>query len=530
VHDIELIELILALMVGVGVIATAARALRVPYPILMVLGGLVMAVIPGIPSVVLAPEVVFLLFLPPLIYIAGFDTSQRDVKAQLRPILSLAVGLVIASTLLVGVAAHVLLPELGWPAAFALGATLAPTDAIAATALLRDIGVPRHVVTLLDSESLFNDATALVAYQLALGAAATASFSIADAGARILIAGIGGILVGLAIALGITWLRRRLDDAPVEITIALLTPFAAYLPAQALGVSGVLATVTAGLFVGWAAPRIIQSDTRLRGRAVWDFLVFALNGLVFILIGLQLSTVLGGQLGRPLPELVGVTAVISVSIVLVRFVWVYAAALVAAGARRLVQPNGPQQDWRETFVIGWSGLRGVVPLALALALPLDTPGRDVLVFVTFGVILVSLVGQGLTLPLLTRWLRLGGDGLDYQEEVRGRSVAVEAAVARIEELAKEWPGHLPLLETLRSQYQHRATHLADVRAGTASEDGIDPSTAAERELLEHRLIRRAVIDAERATVLSLRDDGAISDKVWRRVERDLDLEELRMEA
>ena len=209
-HEIGLIELVLVLMVGVAVIATAARALRVPYPILMVLGGLVMAVIPAIPHVVLAPEVVFLLFLPPLIYIAGFDSSQRDVKAQLRPILSLAVGLVLASTLLVGVAAHALLPELGWPAAFALGAMLAPTDAIAATGLLRDIGVPRHLVTLLDSESLFNDATALVAYQLALGARATASFSVAEAGARILIAGIGGILVGLAIALAIAGLRRRL--------------------------------------------------------------------------------------------------------------------------------------------------------------------------------------------------------------------------------------------------------------------------------------------------------------------------------
>ena len=529
-HEIGLIELVLVLMVGVAVIATAARALRVPYPILMVLGGLVVALIPAIPEVVLAPELVFLLFLPPLIYKAGFDTSQRDVKAQLRPILSLAVGLVLASTLLVGVAAHALLPELGWPAAFALGAMLAPTDAIAATGLLRDIGVPRRVVTLLESESLFNDATALVAYQLALGAGATASFAVAEAGARILIAGIGGILVGLATGLATAWLRRRLNDAPVEITISLLTPFAAYSAAQGLGVSGVLATVTAGLLLGWTAPRIIQSDTRLRLRAVWDFLVFALNGLVFILMGLQLSTVLSGQLGRPLPELVGITAVVSMSVVLVRFVWIYAAALVAAGTRRLAHPNGPQQDWRETFVSGWSGLRGVVSLALALALPLDIPGRDVLVFVTFGVILVTLVGQGLTLPLVTRWLRLGGDGLDGQEEMRARSLAADAAVARIEELAKEWPGHLPLIDTLRSQYQHRATHLTDVRAGTASEDGIDPSTDAEQELLEHRLMRRAVIDAERAAVLPLRDDGTISDEVWRRLQRDLDLEELRMEA
>jgi Na+/H+ antiporter len=406
---------------------------------------------------------------------------------------------------------------------------LAPTDAVAATALLRDIGVPRRVVTLLESESLFNDATALVAYQAALGAAATASFSAADAGARIVVAGIGGILVGLAAGLAITWLRRLLNDAPVEITISLLTPFAAYLPAERLGVSGVLATVTAGLCVGWAAPRIMQSDTRIRSRSVWEFLVFVLNGLVFILIGLQLSTVLGGQLSRPLQELVGITAVISVGVIVVRYVWVYAAALVASGLRRIEHRDPRMEDWRETFVIGWAGLRGVVSLALALALPLATPGRDVLLFVTFGVILVTLVGQGLSLPLLTRWLRIGGDGLEGQEETRARSVAAEAAVARIEELAQEWPGHLPLIDTLRSQYQHRATHLGDLRANT-TENGHDSNADAEQELLEHRLIRRAVIDAERSAVLRLRDRGSINDEVWRRVERDLDLEELRMEA
>src|SRR4030088_2898455 len=238
-------------MVAVAVVAMAARGLRVPYPILLVLGGLLLALTPGVPQVELAPELIFLLFLPPLVYIAGFETSPRDVKAQLRPILSLAVGLVVASTLLVGAIAHALLPEIGWPIAFALGAMLSATDAVAATALLRDIGAPRQVVTLLESESLFNDATALVAYQAALGAVVTASFSLTEAGMRILVAGTGGILVGFAVGLAIVWLRRRLNDAPVEITISLLTPFAAYLPADRLGFSGVLATVTAGGCFWW---------------------------------------------------------------------------------------------------------------------------------------------------------------------------------------------------------------------------------------------------------------------------------------
>jgi monovalent cation/hydrogen antiporter len=224
-------------------VATAARAVRVPYPILLVVGGLLLALTPGMPHVELAPELIFLLFLPPLVYVASFDMSPRDIKAQLRPILSLAVGLVLVSTLLVGAIAHALLPEIGWPVAFALGAMLSATDAVAATALLRDIGAPRQVVTLLESESLFNDATALVAYQAALGAAVTASFSATEAGARILVTGVGGILVGLAVGLAIVWLRRQLNDALVEITISLLTPFAAYVAADRLGLSGVLATV-----------------------------------------------------------------------------------------------------------------------------------------------------------------------------------------------------------------------------------------------------------------------------------------------
>jgi CPA1 family monovalent cation:H+ antiporter len=524
------VELILALMVAVAVAATAARALRVPYPILLVAGGLLLALTPGVPRVELAPELIFLLFLPPLIYIAGFATSPRDIKAQLGPILSLAVGLVLVSTLLVGAIAHALLPEIGWPVAIALGAMLSATDAVAATALLRTIGAPRRVVTLLESESLFNDATALVAYQAALGAAATASFSPTEAGVRILVAGVGGVLVGLAVGLAIAWLRRRLNDAPVEITISLLTPFAAYLPAERLGLSGVLATATAGVFVGWFAPRIMESETRLRGNAVWDFLVFALNGLVFILIGLQLSTVLSGQLGHSIPELLALTAAIAAAVILVRLAWVFAATGVTFGLRRLRHADAPPAPWRETFVVGWAGLRGVVSLATALALPLSTPGRDILLFITFGVILVTLVGQGLTLPLVTRLLRIGGDGVDEHDEVSARTVAAQAAVARIEELAREWPGHLPLIDTLRSQYVHRSTHLGEARSADDGSSDSARDAAAEQELLEHRLIRRAVIDAERGAVLRLRDRGAINDAAWRRVERDLDLEELRMEA
>jgi CPA1 family monovalent cation:H+ antiporter len=517
------VELILALMVAVAVVAVIAHVLRLPYPILLVLGGLLLAGIPGIPPVALAPELVFLLFLPPLVYFAGFETSLRDMKAQLPSILSLAIGLVIASTLVIGAMTHALMPELGWPVAFALGALLSATDPVAATALLRDIGAPRRVVTLLDSESLLNDATAIVAYQVAFGAAVAASFSPIEAGTRIVVVGVGGILIGLVAGGASAWLRRQLNDAPVEITISLLTPFAAYLMADRLGFSGVLATMTAGVFVGWLAPLISQSDTRMRSRSVWEFLVFVLNGLLFVLIGLQLSTVLGGQVDRSFADLLGITAVICVTVILVRLAWVFAAAGLASVLR------GRTPEWRETLITGWAGLRGVVSLAIALALPLSTPARGALLFVTFGVIMVTLVGQGLTLPLLTRVLRIGGDDARDRQELRARAVASQAAVARIEQLGNEWPGHLPLIDTLRLQYEHRATHL-DEQDFDDTLNGTSRVPGAEQELLEHRLIRRAVIDAERSALLGLRQRGQIDDEVWRRIERDLDLEELRMEA
>ena len=523
------IELILALLVAVTLLAMAARTVRVPYPILLVLGGVVLALMPAVPHVELAPELVFLLFLPPLLYIAGFDTSLREVRVQLPSILSLAVGLVLATTLVVAVVAHALLPELGWPMAFALGAIVSPPDAVAATAVLRGLGVPRRLVTLLEGESLFNDATALVAYQAALGAAATASFSPSAALLRFLAAGIGGVLVGLAVGVAVAGLRRRLHDPPVEITVSLLTPFAAYLPAERLGLSGVLATATAGLCVGWVAPRIMESDTRVRGRAVWDMVVFILNSLVFILIGLQLSTILGALSGRLLADLVGFAALIALAVILVRLVWVFSARYLAWWLARLRRRHALPPDPRQTFVVGWAGMRGVVSLATALALPLGTPERDLLIFVTFCVILATLVGQGLSLPLLIRALGVGADGDGERDELRARTTAAEAAVARIEQLADEWPTHLPLIDALRAQYGHRATHLGTQPASADGSSG-EGVSAAEQELVEHRKIRRAVIDAERAAVLDLRDRGVIDDEAWRRVERDLDLEELRMEA
>src|ERR671933_611607 len=436
------IELILALLVVVTVLAMAARTVRVPYPILLVLGGVLLALIPAVPNVELAPELVFLLFLPPLLYIAGFDTSPREVRAQLSSILSLAVGLVLATTMVVAVVAHALLPGLGWPMAFALGAIVSPPDAVAATAVLRGLGVPRRLVTLLEGESLFNDATALVAYQAALGAAATASFSPSAALVRFVAAGAGGVLVGLAVGVAVAGLRRRLHDPPVEITISLLTPFAAYLPAEALGVSGVLASVVCGLYLGRQAPRLMDADTRVQARAVWETLVFVLNGLVFVLIGLQLPGIVARLAARPPLRLAALAVLISLTVVLVRFVWVFLTDWLAHPRRA---PRDTRVAWAQDGVIAWAGLRGVVSLAAALALPFTTaagapfPERDLLLFLTVCVIVVTLVGQGLSLPWLLRVLRVRADGSDEQEETLAWEMATDAAQVRLEALAAEWP-------------------------------------------------------------------------------------------
>jgi CPA1 family monovalent cation:H+ antiporter len=517
------VELTLALLVAVAALATLARVLRVPAPILLVFGGLILALTPAVPEVILAPDLVFLLILPPLLYIAAFDTAIRDIRALLRPIISLAVGLVLITTIAVAVVVHAVLPEIGWPAAFALGAIVSPPDAVAAVAVLRRLSVPRRLVTLLEGESLFNDATAIVTFQAAVGAMAATRFSLPEAALRFVLVAVGGVLVGYAVAKLIALVRKHLTDTPVEITVSLLTPFAAYLPAERLGVSGVLATVTAGLCIGWWAPRIMDAGTRLRGRAVWEMVVFALNGLVFLLIGLQLSTILEHLAGRPPLMLLGLGVLVSAVVILVRLIWVIPAAW---GLPIL----GHRKRWAEVLVIGWAGMRGVVSLATALALPLDTPERDLLHFLTFCVILATLVGQGLTLPWLVQVLGLADDGVSAEQELHARAVAVEAARARIEQLAEEWPTHLPLVDTLRAQYDHRAGHFGDLRSDQTDGDGRPMSQAAEQELVEHGKIRRAVIDAERQAVLGLRSRGEIGDEAWRRIERDLDLEELRLEA
>ena len=522
------IEAVFLLLLAATALALLARRIGIPYPILLVLGGLGLGFVPNLPRIELEPDLVFLLFLPPILFGAGYFTSIRDFKANIRPIALLSVGLVLTTTIVVAVVAQALIPGLGWAAAFALGAIVAPPDAVAATSIFQRLGVPRRAVTILEGESLVNDATALVAYRFAVAAAVTGSFSIVNASLSFVLVAVGGVALGLLIGMLAAAILRRIDDPVFSVVLTFLFPAMAYLPAERFGLSGVLATVAAGIYVGRHAPRSMSSSVRLAGTAAWQVLLFLINGSVFILIGVQLPAVLEGLGERSPSELLGLAAAISVTVIVVRILWVFPGTFVPRWLSSGIREREVQPALRNVFLVSWAGMRGVVSLAAALALPHTLsngepfPERDLLIFLTFAVILATLVGQGLSLPLIIRALGIRADGGDGHEEARARQAAAEAAVDRIEELAEEWPGHLELIDALRAQYGHRSSHAESHDAEVADD--------AEQELLEHRIIRSSVIEAERETLLLLLETGGLSEDVFRRVERDLDLEELRMEA
>lgn len=532
----EEIELVLALLAVVAAVTLLARRFDVPYPILMVVAGLIIGTVPGVPRVELDPETVLVLFLPPILFSAAYFLSPRELWRNVRPISLLAIGLVAVTTLAVAAVAMAIAPELGWPVAIALGAIVSPPDAIAATAIARRLNLPRRLVTIFEGESLVNDATALTAYRLAVAAAlAGTTLDFGAAATDFAFVAVGGAIVGFVVGWVAAWLLSLLEDPPVEVLLSLLVPFAAYLPAEAMGVSGVLATVVAGLYVGWRAPRVMGSDTRILGTATWKMVIFVVNGLAFLLIGLQLPTAMADLEGYGPAELVGMAAFVSLTVIVVRLVWVYPATYLPRWLWPPLARRDPAPSTRIVLVLGWGGMRGAVSLAAALALPLQTdagepfPGRGLVIFLAFSVILVTLIGQGLTLPALIRALGVVDDGSLEHEEVHARSVAAEAALLRIEELRSEVPGHAPMLDQLRERYEHRGEHLVHGH----DEDGSPPKgelTAEEVEEMEHDDIRRAIISAERLAVLELRDRGEISDDALRVVERDLDLDELRREG
>ena len=512
----------------VAALAVVAQRLAIPYPILLVLGGLVLGFVPGLPKVELDPELVFVLFLPPLLTSAAWNTSWRDFRFNLRPILLLAIGLVLVTTSAVAVVAHMAIAELTWPTAFVLGAIISPPDAVAATAITQRLSVPRRIVTILEGESLINDATGLVAYRFAVAAVVTGMFSFWEASLRFFLMGIGGVLIGLATGWLVVWIHSLMDDALVEITSTILMGFVTYLLAEHLGVSGVLAVVTLGLYHGRRSAEVLTPRTRIQAIAVWEIIVFVLNGLIFILIGLQLPSIVEEISEYSLAAVIGYGVLVSAVAIVVRLLWVFPAAYIPRMLSRRLRERDPYPSWQTLLLIGWTGMRGVVSLAAALALPLTIengtpfPGRDLIIFLTFCVILVTLVFQGLTLPTLIRWFKIVGDVGTEREEMEGRLRAAEAAMARLEELATQNDAlaEAEMVQWLRTQYKDRIRRIS--ACCVAIDEGCYD------QLVAFRHLQHEVLATERRTAIRLRNQGVINDEVLHRIERDLDLEETRL--
>jgi monovalent cation/hydrogen antiporter len=520
VHNLE--PLLLAVMVTVAGLSVLARMVGVPYPITLVLGGLVLGFVPGMPVVELPPELVLVAFLPPLLYSAAFFSSPRDLRADARAISFAAVGLVLVTAAAVAVAAHAVVDGLPWAAAFALGAIVAPTDPLAATAIGRRLGIPRRLITLLEGESLINDATALVAYRISVAAVISGSFVLWEAGLRFLVGAAGGVAVGLAVGWLVAEVRSRLDDPVTEIVVSVITGYAAYLPAELLDVSGVLAAVTAGLYVGWRAPELASASTRLLGFSFWEVLGYLANAVLFILVGLQLQPILSGLESGSATVLAGQALLVAVVVIGSRLAWLFSVPYLVRLLDRRPSQVARRIGARERLVVGWSGMRGAVSLAAALALPLDFPRRDLLLFLTFAVIVATLVVQGLTLPGLIRRLGLHDDGEEEREEIRARLAAADAALDRLDELgAADWTRD-DTVERLTGLYQFRRRRLL-ARAGKADDDG-----AEDRSLAYQRLVRELLV-AQRHAIVRLRNTGVISNEVMHRIERELDLEDNRLE-
>jgi monovalent cation/hydrogen antiporter len=521
--------ILMGLLLAIAALLVAAPALHVPYPILLVLGGLALGFIPGVPTLQLPPELVLIAFLPPLLYSAAFFTSLRELRENIRPIGTLAVGLVLATMTAVAVVAHAMVDDMSWGAAFVLGAVVAPTDPLAASAIMHRLGVPRRAITIVEGESLVNDGTALVLYRVAVTAVVAGTFSVWEASWRLVWSVVGGVAIGLVVGFLVAFVRRRIDNPPVEVTIALITGYLAFIPANAAQASGVLAVVTAGVYLGWRTPELTSFQTRLSGSAVWEIFTFVINAVLFALIGLQLPSILDALTGYAGTKLVWWGVLVTVTVVVTRLVFVPVFTYLPKRFGGSFGGNNPAPPLNRSAVVAWAGMRGAVSLAAALAVPLTTndgssfPTRDLIVFLTFCVILGTLVVQGLTLPMLIRLLGVEADHLDEKEEAKARIKAADAAIARLSELESEDWVRDDTAERLRGLYGFRRNRFA-------SRFDRDDDGAIEEQSLSYQRLRRELLDAERSELVNLRRNGVISSDVERRLHRDLDLEDARLDV
>jgi CPA1 family monovalent cation:H+ antiporter len=524
VHHVQIVLILLLLfIIGFG---TLAQRLKTPYPIVLVIGGLLLSFIPGLPRISLNPDLVFLAILPPLLFFAASETSWRDFRANLTTILSLAFGLVGFTVLGVSLTAHWLIPGFDWRLGLVLGATIAPTDAIAATAIAKRVGLPQRIVDILEGESLVNDATGLLALEFSTAFVVDSRIPSLESGLLRLAALVGGgIAVGLLTGKIVRLLEKYVDHAPIEITVSIVTPYLAYMGAEALHTSGVLAAVTVGLYLGRQSSSLFSSRVRIELYSFWNTFTFLLNAVVFLLIGLQLPYILQGIRGITVGELFTSAAQLAIAVVLLRLIWVFPGAYVGDRIRRKVLHRGLKpMSGREVFVVGWTGMRGVVSLAAALALPAvlsdgrPFPERSAILFLTFSVILVTLILQGLTLPSVIRALKVSNAGKPNLEEREARRAMLQSALRRLEEIrSNDAPEFNPIYDNLAQIYRHR---LASVIV-----EGERSSTLALTQ--RYRAVSSQLREAERATVVGMRNRQEISDLVMRALERELDLLDVR---
>jgi monovalent cation/hydrogen antiporter len=524
VHPVDLVVCLLVVLVA---LATLARRLHVSYPIVLVVGGLVLALFPRLPEVRLDPEVVFLVFLPPLLYWDALNSSWRDFRDNWRPISLLAIGLVFTTTMAVMLVAHFMLGFL-WSSAFVLGAVLGPTDTIAAAAILERFSLPRRLLAVLRGESLLNDASALVLYESAVHLTQTRSYVWGSLSTSFCLAVAGGVAIGLAIGWLMLRLQRLASDPLVKNTIALLTGFAAYMPADALHVSGVLAVVTAGLYVSWEDPRIMSAKTRLQSIATWEVITFLLNGMLFILIGLQLRTIEESFSAESFRSIIRGCLIISGTVILVRILWVFISAFIARVFSGRLRARDRYLDWQQPALISWVGIRGGISLAAALAIPISLgdgspfPARNEILILTFAVILATLVLQGLSLTRLLRWLNFDAEGAESAEEQLARQAINGVALQYLASAQEGDEIHRRAVEQLQDTYRNRAERFDRTRQ-------THPDTSEAVYLIEVSSLERKLIGIQRATLIELRDRGAISDAVLRRLQVLLDLEESQLE-
>jgi CPA1 family monovalent cation:H+ antiporter len=519
---------LLILLVSAAALLLLAVPLRIPYPILLVLGGLVLGFAPGVPELSLPPDVVLVGVLPPLLYSAAYGTGLRELRQNLRPISLLAVGLVTATTVSVAVVSHYAI-GLSWAAGAVLGAIVSPTDPLAAAEIGRRLGVPRRPLAIVEGESLVNDGTALVLFKFAVAAVVTGTFSLLHASASFVWTVVGGIAIGLAIGYAIRVLRRNLDNPPLEVMIAFLTGYFTFLPAMAAGASGVLASVTAGVYMGWHTPELTTVETRLQGRAFWSMFTFIVNALLFGLVGLQLRPILDRLSGYTTPQLIGYAAAVAGVVIATRIVWVVPLTYLPRLLFPKIKARDPYPPWQQPAFVCWTGMRGAVTLAAALAIPLAThagapfESRDLIVFLAFSVVFATLVVQGLSMPLVIRALGLEDDGLSVKEEAKARIHAADAAIARLGELVDDGVVRADTAERLRGAYQFRQR-----RFRARFDDGDDG--AIEEQSQQYQRARRELLEAERSAIVALRNEGRIAEEVMHRLQRDLDLEDSRLDV